>query len=415
MKKCFLTLAVFAVAAGFSSCDNKNEDKPVIPFEVVSADQAFESRGGTGTIVLSNIAGEVTATPENTWCTIDAIDGGTISFSVESMVLTSSRTTVIEVSDGKNSEELTITQDGLVFTLEETKSISGISFIGETVKFLYTRNNSILEARPDAPEAPEELPDWIKFTHEQDGLKMEFDPNEGGARSFEFALSLYNGDKLYKAKVSTVTVTQLGLLSVDNIAGKWQINYTTYPSMHNTVYASYISDKVKVSTIVATAKQVSEEIELKADPEDANRFIAKLSDYDIAFVLDPETTKISIPGYQKGLGEVTINEVKYELSRGVINFDPETFDEINGSSYGKIFMFADKNFLSSAPATEEVEDGVKLTYTFVPGVGAAAATGLSLLGENTTQSISMRILYGQFIDIYDHVSISRVFTKEAAE
>lgn len=128
---------------------------------------------------------------------------------------------------------------------------------------------------------------------------------------------------------------------------------------------------------------------------------------------DPTTTNLSIPGYQSGLGTVKYDDVDHDVSFGSVSLDTDGL-----VSASKVFFYNEAHFVKATPVSEDVDGGVKVTYKFVSGYvpkpnEVKNVTGLLLLAENTSQNGSMKYLYGMIKEIYNELSISRVYKVEA--
>lgn len=154
MKKLFYIIIALVAVACFASCEKENPVvTPAKKLAVVSSDLAFESTGGTGTIVVE-AEEAVSATSDKPWAQV-SVSGKTITVTCGAWTQLESRNAKITVKSGNESLDITAIQTGVVFYLDGTQLSDDLILTGKgnTYNLPFTANTSITDVKSNA--------DWL--------------------------------------------------------------------------------------------------------------------------------------------------------------------------------------------------------------------------------------------------------------
>ncbi len=226
MKKIFCFITLLAGVTMFTSCSNDDATYTPIPaLEIESADLSFESAGGTGSIVVKNPSGSVTATADASWLTL-SVSGNTVTVNVNENSSLSGRSASILLKAGDNEAKLSATQKGGTYGLS-----GGTVFrVNDDAK---TLNISLVHS--SAVEL-NSLADWITatFDTENDQVVLKLAANDTGWRRSGL-VAMKTGDIR-----DTISVTQFDFLN--DIQGDYALVY------YSSSAGDYVYTPVTIST-----------------------------------------------------------------------------------------------------------------------------------------------------------------------
>ena len=151
-----LLLASLTLLVGVSSC---RKDDPTTKTErtlrVLSSDHNFTAAGGTGTITLAE--GGFTAKSEASWITLGATEGTKVSFTVAPFTEPTTRTGLIILTRGSETQQVAISQLGAYSYVSDLESAYTIERKGGTIELTL-----VGDIRPSEVKI-EGLPEWASF------------------------------------------------------------------------------------------------------------------------------------------------------------------------------------------------------------------------------------------------------------
>lgn len=211
MKKIIYTLFAL-LCIGATACD---EDEPIVEvssaINVTEATVNFDAAGGEGFIHLDS-GQEITAVSNVDWCSIQKISSEEIVFVVAQNVKLQDRTATIHIGAGSESQQISISQMGVVVEYDFQKKI-----------YIYPDNEAIEESvlfnstLPIHIEMNEEVQSWLTYTPEESGYCFSADANTtAGGRV---------GSVTFQSGELTQTVHFLQY-SKEDILGEWDMTYT---------------------------------------------------------------------------------------------------------------------------------------------------------------------------------------------
>ncbi len=170
MKNIFniICVALFAISFGACSDDIGNPYAEDATITLVKSDVAFEATASTGTITYT-ADGAVTATTNADWCMAE-VQGNSVVVSVQQNNTINGRTAIVNLSCGKGSIEVAVTQKGVVFQLN--KAMITADDNAQTCQYTMNANVDI---------EPESAPEWATVTKDENGdIVVDFTENTTG-------------------------------------------------------------------------------------------------------------------------------------------------------------------------------------------------------------------------------------------
>ncbi len=125
MKKIFSILCIALGAMTFCACSNDDTTNPYATdstITIVKSDVNFGATAAEGSVVFE-AKGTVTAESASDWCTA-TVDGNTVKLSVKQNVSVRGRSTVVKLTCGTGSVNVSVVQQGVVFNISKTKIVS---------------------------------------------------------------------------------------------------------------------------------------------------------------------------------------------------------------------------------------------------------------------------------------------------
>lgn len=208
MKKYFFLYLLIGCMIGMTACsdDDKYTDT-VIELQAEKTTMEITAAGGTGTIVM-NMDG-IEATAADSWC-VPTVNGKTVTLVIASNPTYESRTTVVTVKRGNESQSFPVTQLGIVSNVEIASH--DFTYLGGTLKFLCKSTEQVQFTG---------LPSWMTYTIANDTLTFSVPEMTATERTRSADVTMEVG--LFK---KTVTFRQIeALLPYDLLLGEWQMTY----------------------------------------------------------------------------------------------------------------------------------------------------------------------------------------------
>ena len=133
-----MSLAAFALAG----CNKEEMESAYL--EVVRSDVDFSAAGGTGEMQISTNAASVSAVSDRTWLEVTSSSTESVRFSVASSQEEFSRVANVTITAGGVSQEVTVSQMGLIFFLDQgsTSGVLELDPDGEPTVLTYSANTS---------------------------------------------------------------------------------------------------------------------------------------------------------------------------------------------------------------------------------------------------------------------------------
>lgn len=174
MKKIFSILCMLALTLSFVACSDDNDEGAAYnrpsTISVVKSDVLFSANAGTGYIQL-NAQNPISVEGMNDWCNAQIVGDSTVEVSVNNNASINGRACQLVVKSGVDSVNVTVQQQGFVFSLQDgTTSIA--SGDAATTKRLGLKTNGTPFVETSA--------DWVTATIEEDSLKLDLASNATG-------------------------------------------------------------------------------------------------------------------------------------------------------------------------------------------------------------------------------------------
>lgn len=197
---------IYAIFAGVLlvavSC--VEEESPETYLQIVQSDIDFDAAGGSGEILISTNAASVGASSDKSWVTVDGTSSESVRFTVSSSDREFSRVANLTITADGVSQEVTISQMGLIFDITSDELSDGleIAAAGGSVSFTYSTTGQ----KPviTIPETD----NWLSCTVADETVTLSAEVNLSGAdRSTE--VSVTAGWKTMSLSVSQARVPLL--------------------------------------------------------------------------------------------------------------------------------------------------------------------------------------------------------------
>ena len=197
---------IYAIFAGVLlvavSC--VEEESPETYLQIVQSDIDFDAAGGSGEILISTNAASVEASSDKSWVTVDGTSSESVRFTVSSSDREFSRVANLTITADGVSQEVTISQMGLIFDITSDELSDGleIAAAGGSVSFTYSTTGQ--EPVITIPETD----NWLSCTVADGTVTLSAEVNLSGAdRSTE--VSVAAGWKTMSLSVSQARVPLL--------------------------------------------------------------------------------------------------------------------------------------------------------------------------------------------------------------
>lgn len=197
---------IYAIFAGVLlvavSC--VEEESPETYLQIVQSDIDFDAAGGSGEILISTNAASVGASSDKSWVTVDGTSSESVRFTVSSSDREFSRVANLTITADGVSQEVTISQMGLIFDITSDELSDGleIAAAGGSVSFTYSTTGQ--EPVITIPETD----NWLSCTVADGTVTLSAQVNLSGAdRSTE--VSVTAGWKTMSLSVSQARVPLL--------------------------------------------------------------------------------------------------------------------------------------------------------------------------------------------------------------
>ena len=197
---------IYAIFAGVLlvavSC--VEEESPETYLQIVQSDIDFDAAGGSGEILISTNAASVGASSDKSWVTVDGMSSESVRFTVSSSDREFSRVANLTITADGVSQEVTISQMGLIFDITSDELSDGleIAAAGGSVSFTYSTTGE--EPVITIPETD----NWLSCTVADGTVTLSAEVNLSGAdRSTE--VSVAAGWKTMSLSVSQTRVPLL--------------------------------------------------------------------------------------------------------------------------------------------------------------------------------------------------------------
>ena len=197
---------IYAIFAGVLlvavSC--VEEESPETYLQIVQSDIDFDAAGGSGEILISTNAASVEASSDKSWVTVDGTSSESVRFTVSSSDREFSRVANLTITADGVSQEVTISQMGLIFDITSDELSDGleIAAAGGSVSFTYSTTGQ--EPVITIPETD----NWLSCTVADGTVTLSAEANLSGAdRSTE--VSVAAGWKTMSLSVSQARVPLL--------------------------------------------------------------------------------------------------------------------------------------------------------------------------------------------------------------
>lgn len=207
MKTIEKILCAFLCLVMIIGCDNEEYKVPVSTLQVVEASLNIKATGGEASVEFLT-DGIVTAELESDWCLLKEVNKNKILLHVLPNYGYSSRTAQLKVSDGNDSKDFTINQEGAVLAYEEDDWILRATNAATELPIkLYGSFDCVVNI-------PEQAKSWLSFEKDTEGKGGRFVVTENTSGNIRGAIvRVVSGER---------QVTYQVLQSeVDNYLGTW--------------------------------------------------------------------------------------------------------------------------------------------------------------------------------------------------
>lgn len=234
-----LLLASLTLLGGVSSC---RKDDPTTKTErtlrVLSSDHNFTAAGGTGTITLAE--GGFTAKSEASWITLGSTDGAKVTFTVAPFTEPTTRTGLIILTQGSETQQVAISQLGAYSYVSDLESAYTIERKGGTIELTL-----VGDIRPSEVKI-EGLPEWASFKIEDKKLLITVESTNVFQREANLTLKLSD---LYTKRFRLIQ--SYGPLGYNAMLGDYTLTYiAAYQGEKKTADVKLIADQAKKGFIL---------------------------------------------------------------------------------------------------------------------------------------------------------------------
>ena len=224
MKKIIYTIFAGVLLVAVSCVE---EESPETYLQIVQSDIDFDAAGGSGEILISTNAASVEASSDKSWVTVDGTSSESVRFTVSSSDREFSRVANLTITADGVSQEVTISQMGLIFDITSDELSDGleIAAAGGSVSFTYSTTGQ--EPVITIPETD----NWLSCTVADGTVTLSAEANLSGAdRSTE--VSVAAGWKTMSLSVSQARVPLLEQTEFEfsRDAGSQTVSTTEYVS-----------------------------------------------------------------------------------------------------------------------------------------------------------------------------------------
>jgi hypothetical protein len=240
MKKIYL-ISVLLLSMVLAGCENSSEYRDFLDTQVQieNSDVVFTAAGGTGTIEVATEG--FTSTCDQSWCTITT-NGKIITVNAIPNVSISGRTARVTVKSGDKVNYVSVSQYGLILTVDRNVAIDGK---GEILRIPY---ESLVALTVQSSES------WLIASIDGDEIVLTAEPNTSMSQTRTATVSILDG-------LTTITVTQgTNYLTMDTYSatfdgrgGTVKIGYDDSNSITVLSNAAWLTATVVGDSIVLTA------------------------------------------------------------------------------------------------------------------------------------------------------------------
>jgi hypothetical protein len=257
MKKIIYIMTLFA-AICMSSCDSESyrafEETQV---KINQSDVHFTALGGTGTIVVSDAEGSISATSDQAWCKV-SVSGNIITVTVEQKLDMSGRTAMVTIKAKDKTNYVPVYQAPVYLTLD---SYDDVSFLGRggTVTIPY---------ESEAPVSVASNVSWLTGTIQGGNVVLQATANPEFLQSRTAKITIIAGNNLVLLPLNVVQgelITSYepdeSVNSVEDFLNKKNYDNNTYSRYLITTMSSRLET---LRTNLKTAYPLFQEIRIQA-------------------------------------------------------------------------------------------------------------------------------------------------------
>lgn len=174
------------------------EETPETYLQILQSDVNFTAAGGPGEILISTNASEVSASSDKSWLTVGTAGTESVLFTVEESGEAFSRIANVTISAGGQSQEVSISQMGLIFTVSSDEIASGFEIDpeGGSVSFGFS-TSGISDPTVTIPEADS----WLESSIQDGQIILSAEINLSGSDR-STTVSVGSGWKTFEFPVS---------------------------------------------------------------------------------------------------------------------------------------------------------------------------------------------------------------------
>lgn len=174
------------------------EETPETYLQILQSDVNFTAAGGPGEILISTNASEVSASSDKSWLTVSTAGTESVQFTVEESGEAFSRIANVTISAGGQSQEVSISQMGLIFTVSSDEIASGFEIDpeGGSISFGFS-TSGISDPTVTIPEADS----WLESSIQDGQVILSAEINLSGSDR-STTVSVGSGWKTFEFPVS---------------------------------------------------------------------------------------------------------------------------------------------------------------------------------------------------------------------
>lgn len=202
-------ISLILVAGVVTACSNDDEGdrfQNINSIQVTKADLSVGADGGTREIVFHS-AGKVSAVSKADWCTITSENDTSVTVQIQQNTSMESRNTQIVLSDGTNSYEAAVMQEGFIFVADAKDINHTLSYSGGTISVNFKSN------LPCTVTIPDEAKSWLTYKIE-DGQLMFTAAEDTEKKPRGVDVTVQTGEKKQKYNISQIEMSEADLTGV---------------------------------------------------------------------------------------------------------------------------------------------------------------------------------------------------------
>lgn len=354
MKNRLLLILPLIIACLLAACDD-NDKQEISTLHVLRSNIDFTAVGGVLDIDVE-ATGEITATSGAEWCRVIEITREKVTIMVRTNTEYAGRATRLTISDGINTEMVSVTQQGDIFAPETDKQVMRLDNKATTIPIKINSSFNYTVSLSTGTN-------WIKVKEADNGLTVSLDENTTGKPRAGIVRV-----KTDQGRYFDYTIYQY---DIEQLVGEWQKGMLyTFWDKH------IISDGIGLSSSPVTISSNEEDQGYTLTFPLTNTLIGDA-------MQDPSKATLHLhASYENGVFVVNSMQEQEGFTRNIEEADPDNEEEVTTKTlYGTLVLVSDNYFISTGAigiAPVLYEGQLILTYVDVPTTPSRNSAFLSL-------------------------------------